>query len=62
MSPESWLSKTILRPSGDQRGHAAPFSKLVSWTGLAPSLSQIQMLFTPPLREDVKAILRPSGE
>ena len=54
-------SKTSLRPSGDQRGIRHTPSKLVSWTGFEPSLSQIQTSLIP-LRKDAKAILRPSGE
>ena len=62
MSPAWSLSKTILRPSGDQRAVPPPLSKRVNWTGLAPSLSQTHTLATPPLRPDEKAIRWPSGE
>jgi len=60
-SPASMESKTSLRPSGDQRGVPVWLSKLVSWSGLLPSLSQTEML-PLPARSDWKAIFRPSGE
>jgi hypothetical protein len=50
------------RPSGDQRGEpVAGLSKEVNWSGLLPSLSEIQISWLPE-RSEANAILLPSGE
>ena len=55
-------SKTICRPSGDQRGEPAnPLWKAVNWTGCSPVLSATQICEMPE-RFEAKAIRLPSGE